>query len=85
MNITIKTNCTRQIVTCNHCHSTTAERGSSFCHDCNRELFPQDYGDQSADCAESPTYRRVDVDLYIEVIDREERGALRSDSQRDNR
>lgn len=34
------------IVTCRKCWSTVAQRGSLFCDDCNRELFPQDYEDQ---------------------------------------
>lgn len=77
MNITIKTNCTHHIVTCHKCHRAVAERGSLFCPDCNRALFPQDYEGQAERCD-------ADV-LQVEVIDHEERDALRSDSQRDSR
>lgn len=85
MNISIKSTCTCQIITCRKCHCEVAEHGSVFCAGCNRALFPQDYECEAETEVEPTVYRRVDVDLFIEVVDLEERGALRSDSQRDDR
>jgi len=78
------------IRTCTCCHNMVAERGSRFCWLCNRLKFPQDYTPEELHEAQEalndvPTYRRVDVDYYVEIVDREERGALRSDGKRDDR
>jgi len=86
MNINIKTTPTCRVMTCRNCHNAVAKHGS-FCPACDRIMFPQDYDDtvESEDTDESPVYRRVGVDMWVEVTDREECGALRSDNARDDR
>ncbi len=74
-------------MTCRNCHNAVAKHGS-FCPACDRIMFPQDYEDEPMDCSaddESPVFRRVAVDMWVEVTDREECGALRSDNARDDR
>lgn len=74
--------------TCQRCRCELAEKGSVYCRSCNKILFPQDYTPEElaeGDGDDVKVYRRVGVDHYVEVFDHEERGALRSDGNRDDR